>query len=273
MEKNLLDTIANKFSKKSSKTEKYKSGLVLSGGAARGFAHLGVLKALEEKNMKPDIVSGVSAGSIVGSFYADGYKPDEILEIFEESKIFELVKVLFKKQGLFDISGLEKVLKKNLKSKTIEELNLPLVIAATNIKKGTTKYFKEGKLIDAVMASSSIPVVFKPREIGGVIYVDGGVTNNFPVEPIQDVCKKMIGVHVNPTGICDPAKGLGHIALHSFHLSIASNIQEKKKLLEYFIEPEELKNYAYYDVSSGKEMFDIGYKEALKVLDISSKKE
>jgi NTE family protein len=132
--------------------------------------------------------------------------------------------------------------------------------------KGTTVYFKDGNLVDSVIASSSIPVVFRPKEIDGNFYVDGGVTNNLPAEPLIDICNELIGVNANPIGAYDPKKGLAHMALHSFHLSVASGIEKKKKLFKYFIEPRELKNYAYYDIADGKEMFDIGYKEALKVI-------
>jgi NTE family protein len=261
----MVNSIINNIFPKG-QNKNYNTGLVLSGGAARGFGHLGVLKALNEKGINPDIISGVSAGAIVGSFYCDGYKPEEILEIFMKRKIFKLVKLRVSKKGLFKISGLEKILKKYLKTNNIEDLKIPLVITATDIVKGTTKFFKNGTLVDSVLASSSIPVVFRSKEIDGNFFVDGGVTNNLPAEPLTDICNELIGVNVNPIGAYDPKKGLAHMALHSFHLSIASGIEEKKKLFKYFIEPLELKNYTYYDIANGKEMFEIGYKEALKVI-------
>lgn len=240
--------------------------MVLSGGAARGFAHAGALKALEEKSIRPDIVSGVSTGSIVGSFYCDGYSPEEIFEIFEKSKIFEFVKLVFNRKGLFSIKGLKRVLENNLRTKRIENLPKPLVITATNINEAKTCYFTEGKLVDLVLASSSIPVLFKPVTIDGIDYIDGGVTNNFPLEPLIDRCKELIGIHVNPIGSYASDKGIRHIAMNAFHLSIASGVDEKKEKLDYFIEPEKLKNYSYYDVQRGKEMYEIGYDAALHAI-------
>ena len=114
----------------------YNVGVVLSGGAARGFVHAGVLKALAEHSLDPGIVSGVSAGGIVGSFYCDGFSPEEICEIFLKEKIFEFVKLKFKRHGIFSTEGLKDVLKKNLRSRRIEDLKKPLVITATNIDKG-----------------------------------------------------------------------------------------------------------------------------------------
>ncbi len=245
--------------------EKYNTGLVLSGGAARGFAHAGVLKAMEDKDIHADIVSGVSAGSIVGSFYCDGYTAEEILEIFVRNKVFELVKLKFWKQGLLSISGLKKVLKNNLRTKRIEDLKKPLIITATNIEEGVTTYFTEGNLVETVLASCSIPILFIPTIINGVTYVDGGVTNNFPLEPLESRCRQLIGVNVNPIGSFDKSKGILHMAMHTFHLSIASGIEADKKKLNYYIEPKDLKDFTYYDVKHGKEMYDIGYEEAIRV--------
>lgn len=248
------------------KSKKYDTGLVLSGGAARGFAHAGVIKAMEEKKIEADIVSGVSAGSIVGSFYCDGYTSEEILEIFIKNKVFELVKLRFNKQGLLSISGLKKVLSNNLRTKRIEDLPKPLIITTTNIEEGITTYFTEGDLVETVLASCSIPMLFIPTKIDGVTYVDGGVTNNFPVEPLVGKCKKLIGSNVNSIGPFNPKKGILHLAMHTFHIGIASGIEIDREKLDYYIEPKGLKDFTYYDIKRGKEMFDIGYKEATKVL-------
>jgi NTE family protein len=241
-------------------------GLVLSGGAARGFVHAGVLKALDERSLSPGIISGVSAGAIVGSFYCDGFEPEEICEIFRKDRIFEFVKLKFKRHGIFSTEGLRDVLKKNLRSKRIEDLQKPLVIVTTNLDKGVTTYFTEGELLDRVLASASLPVLFHPTMINGNNYVDGGVTNNFPLEPIEGLCRILVGVHANPPAPYDPKKGLLHLATNTFHLAVKSDTETKKTRLDYFIEPTSLKKYGYFDVRHGKEMYEIGYKEAIKVL-------
>lgn len=244
----------------------YKTGLVLSGGAARGFAHLGVLKALREENIYPEILVGVSAGAIVGGFYADGFEPEEVLEIFQKHKVFSIVEFSFKKQSLFKLTGLEKILKDNLRSKNIEDLKLPFLIGATDISEGKSVYFDKGNLVDAILTSSSIPVIFPPVKTDGMVLVDGGVTNNFPIELLEKRCKQIIGSHVNPTGKFDTKKGVAHIALQAFHLGIAANIEQKKKRIKYFIEPKGLEEYSYYDVEKAKEMFDLGYKATKEVI-------
>ncbi|MFC2080311.1 patatin-like phospholipase family protein [Bacteroidota bacterium] len=244
----------------------YSTGIVLSGGAVRGFAHLGVLKALHEADMIPDVISGVSAGSIVGAFYADGYEPEEILEIFESKNFYKLIGILFRGSGLFDTRGLKKLLKNNLKARTFDQLKKPLFIAATNLISGRVEYFSQGSLIDKVLASSSIPVVFKPQKIKGIPYVDGGLINNLPLAPIKGKCKKVIGVNVTPLEENPKLKRISDVAIRSFHISIAKSAQENKEIFDIYIEPEELKDYGYINLKKGQELFDIGYKVAVKVL-------
>ncbi len=251
--------------KKHPKAE-YENGLVLSGGAARGFAHPGVIKALHDIGINPDCVAGTSAGAIVGAFYADGFAPEEIIELFKEKKVFNFVKVGLSRTGLLRMSGLENVLKKNLRSKKFDQLKKPLYVASTNFNTGKIEYFSQGDLVEKVVASSSIPVLFKPVEINGQMYVDGGVLDNLPHTPLKGKCGKLIGVHVNYTGPEKDIKNLMEIAERAFHLSIGARIKEISSELDIFIEPEELKHFSVTDVGEGDKLFKIGYDEAMRVL-------
>jgi len=244
----------------------YKTGLVLSGGGARGFAHLGVLQALEENGLKPDLISGVSAGAIVGAFYADGYLPYKILEMFVEKKIFSLVKLTFSTEGFLKMTGLKELIKDYLRAATFEDLKIPLIIAATNMTKGEMVYFKQGRLFDKIIASASIPILFEPYKIDGDVYVDGGVFDSMPVSPILGKCEKIIGVNINPRFEQKKLNGLIRIAERSFYLRVNSHVQETMKECDIFIEPKALKNYGLFDVKKAHKMFDIGYAEAQKVL-------
>jgi NTE family protein len=247
-------------------SEKYKTGLVLSGGAARGFAHLGVLKALEELNLRPDIISGASAGAIAGAFYADGYHPAEILELLTHKKIYEYFRITIPKTGFFKVQGLVEVLKKNLRAKTFEELSLPLVITVTNLNKGIPEYIQSGNLIEMVIASASIPVFIETKKINNTFYIDGGIMDNLPLYPIQKKCRKLIGVHVNPVGDIKNHSGLVHLAERAFHLAIAAEIDRKKALFDYFIEPQKLQNYGLLDIHKGEEIYKVGYEAAKNVI-------
>jgi len=245
---------------------KYKTGLVLSGGAARGFAHLGVLKALEECGIEPDIISGVSAGSIAGALFADGYTPDEIMDIYSVTSIFDLIQVTVPKTGLFSAKGLRHVLKKNLRAKNIEDLKIPMVITVTNMLEGQPEYLRDGNLIDAIMASSCVPVLFEMARINGVPYVDGGVTNNMPVEPIRKECKRLIGVYIIPTGQIKSLTGMVHVAERAFYLTVSSKAAAKEHMFDIYIAPEEIVNYGFFDVKKARPLFKLGYETAMKVL-------
>jgi NTE family protein len=246
--------------------KKYKIGLVLSGGAARGLAHAGVLQALEEEGLRPDIISGVSAGAIIGALYADGFTPKQMLSMFLERGMLSFVKPAMPRQGLLRLSGLEEVLIENLRAKKIEELKLPLYITATDIHLGKARVFNSGELIPIIIASSSIPVMFVPSVIDSCTLVDGGVVDNLPIDPIQQLCEFIIGVHVNPIGSVQKIDGIIDIAERTFNLTVAAQIEKKIPEFNIFIEPHELKNIGLTDVKKAREIYDIGYKEAKIVI-------
>jgi NTE family protein len=251
----------------------YKIGLVLSGGGARGFAHLGVIKALNENGIIPEVISGTSAGAIVGSLYADGYTPDEILKIMNLNGRLQYFSPTVPRGGLLQISGIEKILREKLRAKTFCELKIPLYVAATDLNSGRAVYFSEGDLLMPVIASASIPVLFKPVIINGIQYVDGGVLDNLPVKPIEQQCRFLIGSFVNPTGHESEITSLMHIAVRTFLLSMSKELNEKSKKLDLLIAPQQLKNYKILDPEKAEEVFMIGYKatkEKLSEIDIKS---
>ena len=249
-----------------SSSKKYKTGLVLSGGGTRGFAHLGALKALKEHGIEPDIIAGVSAGSIVGALYADGESAEEALKALTSKKLLGFLEFMIPRNGLVKMTGFEKTLRQTLKAKTFEELKIPLIIFATNISTAELTRFDSGELLPAIMASSSIPVVFPPVKIGDQYYLDGGIINNFPAEALRDECETLIGINVNPIGELESIKSLKSVAERSFHIFIRNQASSKESLCDIYIEPPELDKFGLLDVSKAKEVFDLGYKEANKVL-------
>ena len=117
-------------------SNKYSIGYALSGGFIKGFAHLGAMQALLEHDIKPNIISGVSAGALAGVFYADGNEPHKVLDYFAGHKFQDLTKLVIPKVGLFELSEFKDFLKSNLKAKKLEELQLPLIITATDLDHG-----------------------------------------------------------------------------------------------------------------------------------------
>ncbi|MFW5822644.1 MAG: patatin-like phospholipase family protein, partial [Tangfeifania sp.] len=199
--------------------KKYKTGLVLSGGGTRGFAHLGVIEALQEKGIKPDVISGVSAGAIVGAFIAGGKSPRETAETFKKGWFLKYTKLQFPVNGLMKLDGLKEIINKEIEFKKIEECPLPFYIGVANLNKGKAEYKNSGPLDQTVLASSSIPVLFAPVKIGGQFYVDGGLMDNIPIEPIKNNCERIIVVNIAPLNPRDKFKNLIQIASRTFYMS------------------------------------------------------
>jgi NTE family protein len=226
-----------------------KLGLVLSGGGARGVAHIGVLKALEEMGVKFSVVSGTSAGSIVGSLYAYGYSPDEIFALIKSLSIFKSVRPAWTWAGLLRMDGLQELLLKHIPENSFEKLKLPLTVAATEIRKGRIEYFTSGELIPAVLSSCSIPAVFNPMSFKGGLYVDGGLFDNLPVRPIRDACDKIVGLHCNHiTQDFDP-NSLRTVIERSLLMAINANTLVSKALCDVYIEPPNMSKYVCFDIS------------------------
>lgn len=138
-----------------------KIGLVLSGGGARGIGHIGVLKALEELDVHIDVIAGTSAGALVGAMYARGYRSQELLEAVQKIKMFDWHTLSIGSLGLLKMQSIEKVLREYLPN-TFEELNLPLIVCSTDIMNNRSVFFSQGNLIDKLLASACIPILYEP---------------------------------------------------------------------------------------------------------------
>ena len=247
-------------------SQQYNVGLVLSGGGARGFAHLGLIQALNEAGIWPDIISGTSAGALAGVLYADGYTPIEILKIMNSGNRLDFMRPTLPREGLLQIGGIIKILKSFLRAKTFEELKIPLYVTATDLNNGKVEYFSKGELINPVIASASIPVLFQPVLINSIHYVDGGVMDNLPVRPIEKQCRSLIGSFVNPVGYVEKVSGLVNIAERTFMLSMSKEINEKAKSFDLFVAPPELMNYKILDPEKADELFSVGYEATVEKL-------
>ena len=249
------------------KNKPYKIGIALSGGGIKGLCHAGVLKALEEQGIKPDIISGVSAGAVVGALYADGYSPDEIAKLFEDISFRQMTKFRIPDGGLFRIDAFENFIFKNMRAKTCEELKIPLRIVATNLDQGQSVVFNKGNLIDPIVASCSVPVLFTPKKINGIYYVDGGVLKNFPVSTIRDDCDKVIGINASPLVADEYKLSLMNVASRTYHFMFKANILHDKELCDLLIEPVDMGNYDTFEVDKGREIFELGYQSTKQLLE------
>lgn len=243
-----------------------KIGLALSGGGARGIAHLGVLKALDELEIKVDMISGVSSGAIAGVLYAAGFTPDQILQMIKELSIFKIVRPAFGKIGLLHLEEVEKLYNRHLGAGVkFEDLNIPVVISATEMNEGVTAYFSTGELIKPLLASSAVPILYHPIEYQGKLLNDGGLLNNLPVDPLHTNCDVKLAVHVNPVNHQAHVTTLRGMIERTVLLAINNNVKLRMHMCDLLLEPQELKYYRLTNFRKADEIFDIGYRYTLQM--------
>lgn len=243
-------------------------GLALSGGGAKGFAHIGVFKMLEECGLRPDIIAGTSVGALMGTLFADGYGADEIKELFTGREFSEFAQLQLPKSGLFDSKRFRDFLKRHLRAKNIEDLKIPMVIVATDLDNGISHEFRTGPIVEAVTASCSIPIIFSPVVIEGIHYVDGGLFHNFPVSLIREECQRVIGVNVSPLIPQKYKQTIFHIAERSYHYMFRANTLEDREMCDVLIEAEEFGLYKTFDLENVDQIVHIGYMAACKAFEV-----
>lgn len=240
-----------------------KIGIVFSGGAAKCIAQLGALKALEEIGARPGIISAVSGGALVGVLYAAGMTPDQSLELVVKSGSFRFFFPSTKSGGLFSMSRIENAFNEVLPVKKFEDLKTPLIVNATDILQGETVFFSSGELIKPIIASSSYPAIFEPVIINGRTLLDGGITNNFPFEPLVGKCKKIIGVSVGKVYPMERLGSVNKVIVRSLELAINEGDIHRFKGCDIIIEPTGLNLFGMFDSNKGKEIFKRGYDHSI----------
>lgn len=270
---------------------KSKVGLVLSGGGAKGFAHIGVLKVLEEAGVKIDYIGGTSMGSVVGGLYASGYNATQIDSIFQSTNFNELIndfiprssKNFYEKRndelyalvlpfdkfkigipealskGMYNFNLLSRLTRNVRHIRDFNQLPIPFLCIGSNIETGIQVILDRGNLAQAMIASSAFPSLFSPVEIDGELLVDGGVTNNYPIDEIRKLgADIIIGVDVQDdlrdrNSLKDATKILVQITnLHSIE-KMKSNIEKT----DIYIKPD-IKDYGVISFDKGKEIIKKG---------------
>ena len=268
-----------------------KVALVLSGGGAKGYAHLGVLRVLEKENIKIDYIAGTSIGALVGTLYSIGYSVDEIEKVLDNLNIESFLesgsdltgldldkKETLKKysfyisfdnelnyslpKGLRETEELYLVVKNLLKNyeniKNFDNFPIPIRVVATNLNTGETKSFSEGDIAKILTASMAIPTIFEPVEVNGALYVDGIVSRNLPVEEAYDmgadlVIASDVGAPVVKKDNYNILSVLNQmIAIQSSYITKAS--KEKATIL---ISPD-IKNISATDTTKRKDLIELG---------------
>jgi len=191
-------------------------GLALGGGAARGFAHIGVIQVLEEAGIKVDLVAGTSAGSLVAALYASGKSGKDLAQLAETMDEGAITDWAFPTRGLIRGEALARFVREKVGAKLIEQMPLPLGIVATDLSSGEAVLFRRGDTGTAVRASSSVPAVFQPVNISGHEYVDGGLVAPVPVRYARQMGAEMlIAVDISSPPTDKPATDALHMLLQT----------------------------------------------------------
>lgn len=244
-------------------------GLVLSGGGVKGVAHIGIIKALLERNIVPSVVSGTSAGAIVGALYANGTSPADMVNFFKETPLFRYSHFSLNKPGLLDTEKYITAFQKYFPIDDFKALEKPLHVTTTNLQTGEPHFFSKGKLLHAVLASAALPPVFSPVIIEGQLHADGGIMNNFPIEPLLNKVEFIIGSNTSAF------KEVGsNLLKNSIQLSQRANllmlhahVRNKLNLVDILFEPDKLDSIGLLDKKGIDKSYEIGYEYACTLLD------
>lgn len=251
-----------------------KLGFALGSGGSRGVAHIGFLQAMQENGIKPDCIAGSSMGSVVGACYAAGMSVEEMKNVVFELKALDILDIsgnVLKNQALFKSKKMRAKLGEYLGEKTFEELNIPYGCVSVDLVTGQTVEFTEKYAVaDCVQASSSIPGVFRPVKLDGMVLVDGGVRNRLPVKLVKKMGAEAV-VAVDVLGElrrADKPLNIITVILRTVDIydSQITEMKLKKDKPDLLIRPD-MGDMSQYKVKNFEVAFDAGYKAGMENAD------
>ena len=238
---------------------------MLSGGGSHGLAHAGVLRALAENGVEPDCIAGTSAGALVGALYASGRDSTETLRFFDDANPFRLSRLALNKPGVIDSEKIVGSFHQWFPEDSFEALRKPLFVTGTDLVSGRLEIWSSGALVRPLLASSAVPFVISPTRVDGRLFIDGGIINNFPVEPLFGLCDTILGIYATP--LSTPVENdLGStFAVTQRALEIGMYHASKRKFhhAAMVLSPAGLSRFATFDSRRHAEIVEIGYRAAL----------
>src|SRR5215471_5465857 len=244
-----------------------KIGVALGGGFARGLAHIGVLKVLEEENIPIDFIAGTSVGSVIGAAYASGICGKEMEEIAALVRFKDFSRLTFSRFGLFSNDKMALFLNKFLRCKTFEELRIPLAVTATDILTGEPVVFTSGNLVDPVRASCAYPGMFLPVNIDGRLLVDGLLAHGVPAAPLRDLgAERVVSIFLSAHWV--RKKGPRHVfdlIGQCFSIAQTKMCGPWKAASDIVLEPE-IGEFGYDDFGRARELIRAGEEVARTAL-------
>lgn len=248
--------------------QQHSIGLVLSGGGVRGMAHLGLIQALNEQDLRISMVSGTSIGAIIGAMYCNGRTVEEMLDFFSATPLFKYNYVTLNKPGLVDTDRYYEGFHEGIGASAFEELRKPLFVMTTNLEKGELRVFHEGELIYPVLASAALPPYFSPVRIEDEFYGDGGVMNNFPTEPLMGKVDLIFGSNVSMVRdvIRKEISSSLQLVQRTMDLMLYAMNKPKLETCDLLFQPYALEKIGILEKKKIDEAYQIGYEHAKKTL-------
>ena len=245
-----------------------KLALVLGAGSARGFAHIGVIKALDAAGIRPDLIVGASAGSVIGVFYAAGYTGLQMEEVAMKVRDADVIDTASNtKRGLIAGEALQKLINNFVKDKPIEALKTPFIATATNLRTGDSVQLKTGDAGQAVRASSSMPGVFLPMSLNGMELVDGAISSPLPVTVARQMgADVVVAVDVGAAPQNAHAAGIYEIVMQSFEIMGLSLAKLEGQKADVLIKPN-VAAFSGSDFSNRAQLIAAGYSAGQKAVE------
>jgi len=234
-------------------------GLALSGGGAKAIAQLGVLQALIDNDLEPSVIAASSGGAVTALFYATGHSPEQMLELIMNAGSYAYLSPNFKSGGIFNMGRARKYYHHFLDDVTFSDLEIPVYIAATDLRSGKAIYFSEGDIVEPLIASTSIPVLYDPVEYMGHFLTDGSLANNLPYEPLVGKCDKIIGILTSGFQTDFKSTSMRSMVNRVIEITTYNNAVDKKNEVDLFIEPPGLSSFGMLSISKAEELFELGY--------------
>lgn len=197
-------------------------GVALGGGAVKGAVHIGILKALLESDLRPDFISGTSIGAMVGTLFAFGKKPEEIAELAKGMDWLDITRTTFSRYGILSNKAVRQIMIDQIGDVNLEDSPIPIAIIAADVATGDRVVLKKGSAADAVMASTCIPGVFVPVELGDRLLVDGGIVEQTPTSSLQSMGADFIlGIDLSGAQKLQRPKGLIDVILNAIEIAVS----------------------------------------------------
>jgi NTE family protein len=229
-----------------------KIGLALGGGCAYGYAHVGVIKVLEANGIRPDFIAGTSVGSLIGGLYASGLTIEEVEKIAREFKWQEVMNITLPTEGLASLDKIKTFIDKHVRTHEIEDSKIKFGAIATNLLDGKERVFDDGPFADAIRASCSMPGIFTPAIYDDGVYVDGGITDNVPINAVKNMgADFIIAVDITAKAKSNVIKNhdIFNILWQSFSLMIQEiAVKGSYKDADFVIQPD-VKNFSPFDLA------------------------